>query len=405
MPESVTISLVRFPPLIAGSALSHLDCARCARREDADRLHTVCPACGGPFFARYNLDREDLRGIPWDLGQRDPDIWRYGEMLPVRSARYRVGLGEGMTPLIPTPRLAREIGLDQLWVKDEGRNPTGSFKSRGMAVAVARAAELGVKAMCAPSAGNAGVALAAYAARHGLRSLIAFPVDIPGIYVRDSRSYGAEVITAGSTIREAAAALRKHTEEKPGWNEVFDLSTLREPYRLEGKKTMGYEIAEQFPGSLPDVIVYPTGGGTGLIGIWKAILEMESLGWVNAGRPRMIAVQMKGCPPIVDGFRVGAERATPCDDAQTRCWGLRVPSPYADREILRVIRDSDGSAIAVSEEDLPAMTERAARLEGIDAAPEGAAALAALKPLLEAGTIRREERILVLNTAASGMYK
>lgn len=403
--DSGTITLVRFPPLIAGSALSHLECARCARREDADRLHTVCPACGGPLFARYALDRPDLRGLPWDLGQRDADLWRYAELLPVRSAHFRTGLGEGMTPLLSAPRLAREIGLDQLWVKDEGRNPTGSFKSRGMAVAVARAAELGVRALFAPSAGNAGIALAAYAARHGLRALIAYPTDIPGIYVRDSRAYGAEVITAGATIREAGAALRRHMEGKPAWSDAFDLSTLREPYRLEGKKTMGYEIAEQLSGGLPDVIVYPTGGGTGLIGIWKAILEMESLGWITAKRPRMIAVQMSGCPPIVDGFRSGAERATPCEEAQTRCWGLRVPVPFADREILRVIRESGGTAVAVPEEDLSPMAERAARLEGLDVAPEGAAALSALKPLLEQGTIRRHERILVLNTAASGMYK
>ncbi len=396
---------MRLPPLIAGSALSHLSCARCERREDADRIQTVCPACGGPLQARYNLDRNDLRGLPWDLGQRDADIWRYSELLPIRSARYRVGLGEGMTPVLSAPRLAGEFGLERLWVKDEGRNPTGSFKSRGMAVAVARAAELGVRAMSAPSAGNAGLALAAYAARHGLRALIAFPMDIPGIYVRDARAYGAEVITAGTTIREAGAALRRHAEEKPAWRDALDASTLREPYRLEGKKTMGYEIAEQMRDEMPEAIVYPTGGGTGLIAIWKAALEMESLGWIQAKRPRMIAVQMKGCQPIVQAFRGGTERAVPCEEAQTRCWGLRVPSPFADREILQVIRESRGVAVAVAEEDLAAAAERAARLEGIDVAPEGAAGLAALRPLLEQGAIRRDERILVLNTASSGMYK
>ena len=214
-----------------------------------------------------------------------------------------------MTPLLCVDRLAAELGLEQLWVKDEGRNPTGSFKSRGMAAAVARAAELGIRALSAPSAGNAGLAIAAYAARHGLRALVAFPVDIPGIYVRECRGYGAEVITAGATIREAGAALRAHIQQKPAWQDALDVSTLREPYRLEGKKTMGYEIAEHCRGSLPDAIVYPTGGGTGLIGIWKAFEEMEALGWIREKRPRMIVVQMGGCAPIVEAFRAGA--ATP----------------------------------------------------------------------------------------------
>jgi threonine synthase len=385
--------------------MSHLECARCGRREDADRIASVCADCGGPLLVRYNLARMDLRGLPWDLGQRPSDLWRYTELLPVRSARWRIGLGEGMSPVLCATRLAAEVGIEKLWVKDEGRNPTGSFKSRGMAVAVARAAELGVRTLSAPSAGNAGLALAAYAARHGLRALVAFPLDIPGIYVRECRGYGAEVITAGATIREAGAALREHIQQKPAWQDAVDVSTLREPYRLEGKKTMGYEIAEQFRGRLPDAILYPTGGGTGLIGIWKAFEEMGTLGWLAEPRPRMIVVQMAGCAPIVNAFRAGEEAATPTLDPVTRCWGLRVPAPFADREILRVVRESGGAAVPVPEEDLLPMAERAARLEGLDAAPEGAAALAALPILLRDGLIHKTDRILVLNTAASGMYK
>lgn len=385
--------------------MSHLECARCARREDAERIASVCPECGGPLLVRYNLARDDLRGLPWDLGQRPSDLWRYTELLPVRSSRWRIGLGEGMSPLLCAPRLAAEIGVEKLWIKDEGRNPTGSFKARGMAVAVARAAELGARALSAPSAGNAGLALAAYAARHGLRALVAFPVDIPGIYVRECRGYGAEVITAGATIREAGAALRAHIQQKPVWQDAIDVSTLREPYRLEGKKTMGYEIAEHLGGSLPDGIVYPTGGGTGLIGIWKAFEEMEALGWISERRPRMIVVQMAGCAPIVHAFRTESPSAEPAPDPVTRCWGLRVPAPFADREILRVVRESGGAAVTVPEEDLVPTVERAAKLEGLDVAPEGAAALAALPILLREGILKRDERILVLNTAASGMYK
>lgn len=386
--------------------MTHLECARCARKEDPNRPRTVCPACGGPLYARYNLVRPDLSSLPWDWGLRPADLWRYAELLPVGLPSLRIGLGEGMTPLFSLPRLAREIGLDHLLVKDEGRNPTGSFKARGMAVAVARAAELGIRSLCAPSAGNAGLALAAYAARHGLKALVAFPIDIPGVYVRQCRAFGAEVITAGATIREAAAALRSHVSEKPAWKGVFDVSTMREPYRLEGKKTMGYEIAEQLRGDLPDVIVYPTGGGTGLIGIWKAIEEMGELGWVSKDkRPRMIAVQMKGCAPIVHAVTERADRAVPLEDAQTRCWGLRVPSPFADREILSILQRSRGTAVAVADEDLAPVADRVSRLEGLDLSPEGAALFAAIPQLIELGLIAREERILMLNTASSGMYQ
>ncbi len=393
-------------PLISGSALARLECSRCARKEEPDRPRTVCPVCGGPLYARYNLARSDLGTLPWDWGIRSGDIWRYAELLPVRASAFRTGLGEGMTPLFSAPRLGRELGLDDLLVKDEGRNPTGSFKARGMAVAVARAAEMGIRALCAPSAGNAGLALAAYAARHGLKALVAFPVDIPGIYVRQCRAFGAEVITAGATIRESAAALQAHIADKPAWAGVFDVSTMREPYRLEGKKTMGYEIAEQLRGDLPRAILYPTGGGTGLIGIWKAFEEMAELGWIEREkRPRMIAVQMNGCAPIVRAVAGKADRVVPVDDAQTRCWGLRVPAPFADREILRIILASHGDAIAVAEEELAPAADRAARLEGLDVSPEGAALIAAVPHLIEKGMIARSDRVLLLNTAASGMYQ
>jgi threonine synthase len=275
-----------------------------------------------------------------------------------------------------------------------------------MAVAVARAAELGCAAVAAPSAGNAGLALAAYAARHALRALVVFPGDIPPAFVRDARFYGAEVFVAGTTIREAAQALRRFMDEQEAWRDCLDLSTLKEPYRLEGKKTMGYEIAEQLGGAAPDVVVYPTGGGTGLIGIEKAFDEMLELGWLDPGpRPRMVAVQMEGCAPIVAGLAAGLDRATPAAEAKTRCWGLRVPSPFADREILATIRRTGGTAISVAEDDLLPAHKKLRRLEGIDSSPEGAAALAALPALLRTGAIRSGDRVVVLNTASSCMYR
>ncbi|MBD3160642.1 MAG: threonine synthase [Candidatus Eisenbacteria bacterium] len=391
---------------MAGSSLSHLDCARCGQREDPDYLQTVCPECGGPLLARYELSREDLRGLPWDLPHRSCDLWRYAELLPVRDRKRRSGLGEGMTPLLRADRLGAALGLESFWIKDEGRNPTGSFKARGMAVAVTRAAELGVEALAAPSAGNAGLAMAAYAACHGLSALVAFPADIPPPYVRECRAYGAEVLVEGATIREAGQALKRHIAANPKWADAFDVSTLREPYRLEGKKTMGYEIAEQLGGVAPDVVLYPTGGGTGLIGIAKAFEEMISLSWMGeTTRPRMIAVQMAGCAPVVEAMRAGASRVVPPETAQTRCWGLRVPSPFADREILRTVRDTGGEAVAVEEKELLPAARHALRTTGIDLAPEGAAALAAIPHLLRGGVIRPTDRIVLLNTASSAMYK
>jgi len=403
---SATIYPMRPEPFIAGSALSHLECARCRETEDPDRLLGVCPRCGGPLLARYDLQRSDLRGLPLEFSLRAPDLWRFAELLPVRSARLRLSLGEGMTPMLGAPRLAREHRIENLWIKDEGRNPTGSFKARGIAVAIARAAELGATAVMAPSAGNAGLALAVYAARHGMRALVAFPEEVPPAYVRDCRFYGAEVILAGASIREAAAAMRDHLETDRSWQEAFDLSTLREPYRVEGKKTMGYEIAEQLWGRAPDAILYPTGGGTGLIGIWKAFEEMLELQWLSEPkRPRMFAVQMEGCSPIVDAFEAGADDATPAQEARTRCWGLRIPAPFAGREILAAVRASGGGAIRVPEGELLPAYRAAARLEGIDLAPEGAAALAALPLLLQAGALKPSDSVLVLNTASAGMYK
>jgi threonine synthase len=397
---------VRVTPLISTSALRCLDCARCERTESADRLRSVCGGCGGPLLARYDLARTDLRGLPWDLPHRSSDLWRYAELLPVQAGHFRVGLGEGMTPLLRLTRFGPELGLDQLWVKDEGRNPTGSFKARGMAVAIARAAELGCVAVCAPSAGNAGLALSAYAARHGLRALTAFPADISPAFVRDARLYGAEVLVSGATIREAGKALRQFVAEHAEWRDAFDVSTLREPCRLEGKKTMGYEIAEQLDGTAPDAVVYPTGGGTGLIGIEKAFDEMAELGWVDATRrPRMIAVQVEGCAPIVAGLAAGLDSGIASEDARTRCWGLRVPAPFADREMIATIRRTGGTAVSVSEQDLMPTHKKLRRLEGIDASPEGSAALAALPLLLRSGGLRTGERVVVLNTASSEMYK
>ncbi len=310
-----------------------------------------------------------------------------------------------MTPLLQVPRLAQALELDSLWIKDEGRNPTGSFKSRGMAIAVARAAELGAPALAAPSAGNAGLALAAYAARHGIPAIVAFPEDIPDSYPEACRGYGAEVLVSGATIREAGEALRVRVQQDATWREAFDLSTLREPYRLEGKKTMGYEIAEQMNDKTPDAVLYPTGGGTGLIGIAKAFEEMSSLGWIEeASRPRMIAVQMTGCSPIVDAWRQGRDHAVAVDDPQTLCWGLRVPSPFADREILTTLRSTDGLAVSISEEELRPTADELLHLEGIDVSPEGAAAVAAARQLVRLELLSRSDRVVILNTASSRMY-
>ena len=385
---------------VPASHLTHLECTACGRREPADRLHGVCAACGKVLYARYDLDAVRAALPREALRDREPTLWRYRELLPVRDERAIVTLGEGMTPLLPAPRLGAALGCTALLVKEEGLNPTGSFKARGQAVAVSRAVELGARALAIPSAGNAGGAMAAYAARAGVPAYVFMPRDVPVANAVECVLFGARLYLVAGLISDCGRLVRQGAAAR-GW---FDLSTLREPYRQEGKKTMGYELAEQLRWTLPDAILYPTGGGTGIVGMWKAFDEMERLGWIDAKRPKMISVQAAGCAPIVRAFEDGAAHAAPWPDAHTAASGLRVPAAIGDYLILDAVRASGGTALAVSDEAMIADMQLLAREEGISAAPEGAATLAAARTLLERGVLRRDERIVLFNTGAAWKY-
>src|SRR5262245_27558711 len=382
------------------SQLSHLECTACGRREDADRLHTVCPACGKVLYARFDLAAA-RRALPRDaLRDRAATLWRYRELLPVRAAAAIVTLGEGMTPLLPVPRLGATLDCPALLVKEEGLNPTGSFKARGQAVAVSRAVELGAHALAIPSAGNAGGAMAAYAARAGVPAYVFMPRDVPTVNAVECLLYGAHLALVTGLIGDCARLVRQGTASR-GW---FDLSTLREPYRQEGKKTMGYELAEQLGWSLPDAIVYPTGGGTGIVGMWKAFAEMQELGCIDGRRPKMICVQAKGCAPIARAFDAGARHAEPWADAHTVASGLRVPSALGDYLVLDAVRASGGTALTVTDDAMIADMQALAREEGLSAAPEGAATLAAVRLLRAQGMLRRDDRVVLFNTGAAWKY-
>lgn len=387
------------------SYLSHLECTACGDRFEADALHRTCPRCGKVLFARYDLAalRADmpspsLEGRAWDL-------WRYRELLPIRDDRFALGLGEGGTPLLRVPRAAARAGLErgELLVKDEGANPTGSFKARGLSVAVARAAELGALDVALPSAGNAGAAAAAYAAAHGLACHVAMPRDAPTSTQEEVALYGGELLLVDGLI-DAAGALIRERAATDGW---FDVSTLREPYRAEGKKTMGIELAEAGGWAdawCPDVVVYPTGGGTGIVGMWKAFDELEQLGWIGSKRPRMVVVQSTGCAPIVRAYEQGAEHAEPWVDARTLAAGIRVPSAIGDYLILAAVRDSGGTAVAVTDEEIVEAQLALGRLTGINAAPEGAATYAALSHLRDSGFLGGDERVVLFNTGTGLKY-
>lgn len=384
----------------AYSYLSHLECTACGLACDADRPHNLCPACGKVLYARYDLaavreilPREALAG-------RRPDMWRYHELLPVRDPAHVLSLGEGMTPLLEAPRLAARFGLRRVLLKDEGKNPTGTFKARGLCAAISRARELGIGAVSMPTAGNAGAALAAYAARGGLTAVIVMPEDTPEINKVECVVYGARAYGIDGLINDAGRVLREVGPGR-GW---FDLSTLREPYRVEGKKTMGFEIAEALGWRLPDVIVYPAGGGTGLVGIWKAVAEMAELGWTGEHRPRMIAVQASGCAPVVRAYHEGKDHAEPFEHAHTVASGLRVPVAVGDYLMLRAVRESGGTAVDVTDEELLAAMRDLAETEGVFAAPEAAATLAALPKLADAGAIRPDDEVLLLLTGAGMKY-
>ncbi len=381
-------------------ALTHLECGRCQKQYDATQVQALCD-CGGPLLARYDLDAAARDMRPGHLELRERTMWRYREVLPLNERHQdRLSLGEGFTPLLGAARLGAAVGLPGLLIKDEGGNPTGSFKARGMAMAVSMARALGATTVCAPSAGNAGSALAAYAARGGIAAKVFVPKDIPSLFVMETTAYGAEVEKVDGLID---AAGRRCAEEarRFGW---YDCATLKEPYRIEGKKTMGYEIAEQMKWTLPDAILYPTGGGTGLIGMWKAFAELEAMGFIGASRPRMYAVQAEGCAPMVKAFQEGKDSAEPWPDAQTLAHGLRVPRAIGDFLILRALRDSKGGAVAVSETEIIQGVKDAARSEGLFMCPEGGACVAAAMKLRAAGALAPEDTVVLFNTGTGYKY-
>ncbi|HET6319790.1 MAG TPA: threonine synthase [Chloroflexota bacterium] len=383
------------------SYLTHLECSNCGKTAEAARLQTVCEACGRVLFARYDLEAA-RRAFPREgLAGRDHTMWRYHEVLPVADSRHIVSLGEGMTPLLPAERLGRELGCTQLYVKEEGLNPTGTFKARGLSAAVSRALELGAKALAIPSAGNAGAALAAYGARAGLPAYVFMPQDAPDSTKAECALYGARLYLVRGLINDAGKIVREGTPRR-GW---FDVSTLKEPYRAEGKKTMGYELAEQLGWELPDAVLYPTGGGTGIVGMWKAFDEMERLGWIGSQRPKMISVQAEGCAPIVRAFREGTRHAEAWQDAHSVAGGIRVPVAIGDYLILDAVRASGGTALTVSDDALLEDMRALARGEGISAAPEGAATLAGLRRLLQDGFLKQDERIVLFNTGSGLKYQ
>jgi threonine synthase len=382
------------------SFLTHLECGACGARCSADALRNLCPSCGKPLLARYDLEAAARALTPEALAGRGPTLWRYREVLPVQEEAHIVSLGEGGTPVIHAERLGKTLGIEALYIKDESLNPTGSFKARGLSVAVSRARELGAKALAIPSAGNAAGALAAYAARAGLPAYVFLPKDTPSAFILECCACGAHVELVDGLITDCGRIVAER-KEREGW---FDVSTLKEPYRVEGKKTMGYELAEQFGGALPDVILYPAGGGTGLIGMWKAFAEMEALGWIGPERPRMIAVQAAGCQPIVRAYEQGWEHAPAWENARTLASGLRVPGAVGDFLMLRAIRESGGGAVAVPDEAMIEGVRMIGAAEGLFAAPEGGATLAALRTLLDEGRISRSERIVLFNTGSGHKY-
>ena len=382
------------------SYLTHLECSKCGRRFDAERVQTVCDACGKPLFARYDLDAVGEALTMRMLSGREASMWRYFELLPVRERRNIISLGEGWTPLTPAPRLGEEMGVPDLWIKDEAIIPTGTFKARGLSAAISRAKELGIKRVAMPSAGNAAGAIAAYGARAGMEVYVFMPEDAPKVNAVESQITGAKVVFVKGLITDAGKMVAEGAAEM-GW---FPVTTLKEPYRVEGKKTMGLEVAEQMGWTLPDVIIYPTGGGTGIIGMWKAFEELERLGWIAGDRPRMVSVQSEGCAPIPKAYREGKEESEFWEGADTIAAGLRVPKALGDFLILRAIRESGGMALAVSDEEIISAVWMIARKEGVFPCPEGAATLAGLRRMVDEGELDRGESVVLFNTGSGLKY-
>ena len=378
------------------SAITHLECSRCGKTYPHNKLRNLCD-CGRTLFARYDLPRAARTLTRQALASRPATMWRYEEVLPPGE---RVSLGEGMTPLVPCTRLGARLGLSQLFVKDEGLNPTGSFKARGLSAAVTCARALGAKTLAIPTAGNAGGALAAYAARAGLRAVIVMPADTPQANVLECRAAGADVRKIDGLISDCGRYVAEFAPRE-GW---FDVSTTKEPYRVEGKKTMGYELWEQMDGNLPDVIIYPAGGGVGLIGMVKAFDEMETMGWIGAERPRMVAVQAAGCAPLLVAWQAQRDTVEMFPNAATAASGLRVPKPFADVEILTAVRRARGTVVAATDEEMFAAGRELASTEGIFAAPEGAATVVAARKLALNGFIKPADRTVLFNTGTGYKY-
>jgi threonine synthase len=381
------------------SFVTHLECAMTGERHEADQMHNLSRA-GKPLLVRYDLDGVRKAMTKEVLARRAPDLWRYRELLPVRKSEDIVSLGEVVTPIVRMPRLSMKLGGGEILVKDEGRLPTGSFKARGLVMAVSMAKALGIKHMAMPTNGNAGAALAAYASHAGIRTTIFCPEDTPEVNVSEIALQGAAVYRVNGLIDDCGKIVGEG-KAKVGW---FDTSTLKEPYRIEGKKTMGLELAEQLNWQVPDVIFYPTGGGTGLIGMWKAFAELEAIGFIGKKRPRMVAVQAAGCAPMVKAFEAGEEHAPRWENAHTIASGIRVPQAVGDFLILRAVRESGGFAIAVPDEAISAALDEMAREEGFLLCPEGAATYAAYKRSLADGRVTRRDQVVLFNCASGLKY-
>lgn len=382
------------------SFFTHLECALCGKEYEKDKIWNLSPCCAKPLLARYNISEASKSFNKEALKERAQDLWRYREMLPVLNPSNALSLGEGFTPLRRAEKLERKYSHDGLYIKDESLNPTTSFKARGLCMAISRAKELGISEVSIPSAGNAAGAMCAYASLAGMKSYVFMPVDVPKPFIAECRAFGADITLINGLITDcgkAAAELVKKFNR-------FDVSTLKEPYRLEGKKTMGYEIAEQMNWELPDVIIYPTGGGTGLVGMWKAFNEMEKLGWIGSKRPRMVSVQSTGCAPIIRAFEEGKEFAEPWQNSATIADGLRVPAAVGDFLILRAVKESGGTAIAVDDSSILECSNEIARNEGIFPAPEGGATLSAFLSLRNSGWIKNDESVVLFNTGSGHKY-
>lgn len=376
-----------------------LVCSGCRARREPDGLRTVCEQCGSPWLVRYNAF--PAPAAKRSLAKRDWSMWRYREWLPLEEEEEPVTLGEGMTPLLRASRLEEALGVRALWIKDESKNPTGSFKARGLSAAVTRARAAGATAFTIPTAGNAGVALAAYGRRAGISVRVYAPRDTPATLLDQIRTFGAELVLLDGHIGDCGAASRAHAAQSG----AFDVSTLREPYRIEGKKTLGLELAEQLGWSLPGAIIYPAGGGTGLIGMWKAFGELKAARWIDGPLPRLCCVQSTGCAPVVSAFEQGGDRTEAWPNPVTVASGLRVPAPLGGPLMLRALRETHGTAVAVTDEALTSAQRELATREAVDASPEGGATLAALGELIRRGAIGRDESIVLFNTGAGWLYR